>query len=76
MHGFLKCRITGGKLYATYYYTIDKKTWQTWDAPVYDLIMRSEVDADEVESLLKEDFIIAEPEEDDKISNEEDELKK
>ena len=35
VYGFLKHRIADGKLYATYYYTSNKKDWSTYEAPAF-----------------------------------------
>ena len=38
VYGFLKQRISNDKLYSTYYYTSDKKNWETYDTPAHDLM--------------------------------------
>ena len=36
IYGFLKHRLQDNKLYATYYFTEDTKSWSTYDAPAFD----------------------------------------
>ena len=36
-------RLAGGKLYATYYYSYDAYAWKAWNAPVFDLINKTEI---------------------------------
>jgi len=36
-------RLTGGKLYNTFYYTKDEVSWSTWAAPIIDFKKLKEI---------------------------------
>ena len=46
VYGFLRCRLTYGKMFARYHYTYDKKKWEFWDAPVWDMDKGEEIEPD------------------------------
>jgi len=54
-YGFLKSRITKGKLYATYYFTRNTAAWEVWNAPVIELLKVKDDSSDEAPSKEAED---------------------
>ena len=53
-YGFLRSRLTKGKLYGKYYYTHDEINWQTREAPVFDLIKGEIVSSEQHLAMVKE----------------------